>query len=416
MESFVCYLLASLIAASKAYSVCMADCTVELTQLPPSLYEQYCCIHSNSGKKFELKEGNNVYYILCSSKLPSSCQRFSTILNCSDLFRLNSSAISGYYISNGSFIYCNIEDYIDGYDCSEVFRRNQSAPSAYYKIPSNGTIMSVYCDIVEYINGLSLSNCSHIYNGYSSAPSGYYTIRAPNGSLISVYCDMEGSKCDGKGGWMRIGYLNMSEPGATCPPGLTQRQYNNIDHDVCGLPNSGVFSRTFFSTQGIHYNKVCSQLRGYQYGTPDAFNINSNNIDSCYVDGISITYGSNPRKHIWTYANGLSSVTIQLFSCPCNSGNTAAVIPNFVGNSYFCESGLPVGQQSQQQVLYSNDPLWDGKQCNADEGQCCTNPKMPWFIKTLNETTIEDIELRVCANEGYINEDTPLDVIEVYVS
>ena len=25
----------------------------------------------------------------------------------------------------------------------------------------------------------------------------------------------------------------------------------------------------------------------------------------------------------------------------------------------------------------------------------CTNPKMPWFIKTFNETTAEDIELRV---------------------
>ena len=31
---------------------------------------------------------------------------------------------------------------------------------------------------------------------------------------------MEGSNCDGKGGWMRVAYLNMSEPGATCPPGL----------------------------------------------------------------------------------------------------------------------------------------------------------------------------------------------------
>ena len=52
---------------------------------------------------------------------------------------------------------------------------------------------------------------------YSTALSGYYTIQAPNGSLISVYCDMEGSNCDGKGGWIRVAYLNMSEPNATCP-------------------------------------------------------------------------------------------------------------------------------------------------------------------------------------------------------
>ena len=38
------------------------------------------------------------------------------------------------------------------------------------------------------------------------APSGYYKIQSPNGSLISVYCDMEGSNCDGKGGWMTVGY------------------------------------------------------------------------------------------------------------------------------------------------------------------------------------------------------------------
>ena len=34
---------------------------------------------------------------------------------------------------------------------------------------------------------------------------------------------MEGSNCDGKGGWMRVGNIKMSESGATCPPGLTQQ-------------------------------------------------------------------------------------------------------------------------------------------------------------------------------------------------
>ena len=32
----------------------------------------------------------------------------------------------------------------------------------------------------------------------------------------NVYYHMEGSNCDGKGDWMRIGYLNMTESGATC--------------------------------------------------------------------------------------------------------------------------------------------------------------------------------------------------------
>ena len=76
---------------------------------------------------------------------------------------------------------------------------------------------------------------------------------------------MEGSYCDGKGGWMRLGYLNMTEPNATCLHDLTQQQYNNIDYGVCGHSNSGMSAHTFFSSQGIHYNKVCGQLRGYQY-------------------------------------------------------------------------------------------------------------------------------------------------------
>ena len=47
----------------------------------------------------------------------------------------------------------------------------------------------------------------------------------------------------------------MSEPGATCPPGLTQLQYKNVDYDMCGCPNSGEFSDMFFSTHEIYYNR-----------------------------------------------------------------------------------------------------------------------------------------------------------------
>ena len=265
------------------------------------------------------------------------------------------------------------------------------------------------------------AGCLEILQKNNLSTSVYYTIRLPNGALISVYCDMGGSNCDGKGGWMRVGYLNMSEPGATCPLGLRQRQYNNIDHDVCGL--SDALTHAFFSTRGIYYNKVCGQLRGYQYRAPDAFGlngINDNNIDSCYVDGISITYGSSPRKHIWTYACGITfdNIPYPVLSCPCNSDNTEApkTKPNFIGDDYYCESGIPTYDKERwRHVLYVNDPLWDGQQCDGNEGPCCTNPKMPWFIKTLNKTTTENIELRVCGNEGYPDEDIPLDIIELYI-
>ena len=73
---------------------------------------------------------------------------------------------------------------------------------------------------------------------------------------------MEGTNCDGKGGWMRVGYLNMSELNATCPPGLTLQQYNSIDHGVCGLSNYSILGSTSFSSGGNNYSEVCGQIRG----------------------------------------------------------------------------------------------------------------------------------------------------------
>ena len=254
--------------------------------------------------------------------------------------------------------------------------------------------------------------------------SGYYTILSPNGSLISVYCNMEGTNCDGDGGWMRIGYLNMSKPGTSCPSGLTLRQFNNTDHRFCGRPTS---SSITYSTHGIHYNKICGRIRGYQFGVPDAFPpLHATNaipnIDNCntYVDGVTFTYGSNPRKHIWTYACGARETTgginsIGPYTCPCNSDSSGTSVPEWVGNDYYCESAL-YSSKVHLEVLFSNDTLWDGQQCNGNEGPCCTNPKMPWFIKTLNETTTEDIELKMCGSENPSkDEDTPLDIIELYI-
>ena len=66
-------------------------------------------------------------------------------------------------------------------------------------------------------------------------------------------------------------------------------------------------------------------------------------------------------------------------------------------------------------AFYHNDTLWDGQQCPGEEAPCCTHHNMPWFYKTLSETTTEDIELRVCGNQVILNEDTPLEVIELFV-
>ena len=263
-------------------------------------------------------------------------------------------------------------------------------------------------------------SCQEILHCFPSAPSGYYQILVPNGSLVQVYCDMEGTNCGGEGGWTRVAYVNMSQSGATCPQGLTQTTLSGLT--LCGR-NAGpevLCQSTVFSTLGLNYSRVCGQLRGYQYIAPDAFgayNLNpSQTIDGLYVDGASITYGSAPRKHIWTYANGVNLVYQQQhgknLNCPCNEGNPA-VAPPFVGSDYYCETGD--NDYSCCGTFYPNDPLWDGQQCLGEEAPCCTHPNMPWFNKTLSETTTEDIELRVCGDEPTTNEDTRLQVIELLV-
>ena len=276
--------------------------------------------------------------------------------------------------------------------------------------------------ISKFINSYP-TTCLNIKQQNNLAQSGYYTIQAPNGSLISVYCDMEGSNCDGKGGWMRVGYLNMSEHDAVCPPGMTLRQFSNIGHGLCGRPTS---SSLVYSSHGNHYNKICGQIKAYQFTTPDGFpplhGSNANpDIDNCntYVDGVTITYGSNPRKHIWTYACGAREkseiiVNAAQYNCPCNINSTGTTVPSFVGSNYYCESALSPGLPYKY-TLYSSDPLWDGQGCEGDEEPCCTNPNMPWFMTTLNETTSEDIELRMCGNEHSEDEDTPLEVIDLYI-
>ena len=158
---------------------------------------------------------------------------------------------------------------------------------------------------------------------------------------------------------------------------------------------------------------MCGKVRGYQFGHIDAFDSGSNNIDFTYVDGISITYGSNPRQHIWTYVGGNEELTANINDCPCNTGSSVhgVVVPDFVDNDYYCESG----PGDLTGILYVEDILWDGQQCNEIESTCCTTPNMPWFLKTLNEETNDDIELRVCCTLSPTSEEIPLDIIEIYI-
>ena len=253
-------------------------------------------------------------------------------------------------------------------------------------------------------------SCQEILYCFPSAPSGYHEIRVPNGSLVQVYCDMKGANCGGKGGWMRVAHVNMSQSGASCPQGLTQKNMSGLT--LCGQNATGC-QGTLFSALGLSYSRVCGQLRGYQSNEPGAFSSYYNfnfRLNETYVDGVSITYGAPVLKHIWTYATAAA-----LRSCPCNSDSTHQA-PPYVGSDYYCETGNNI-QVTPRFItgFFSNDPLWDGQQCVGVEAPCCTHPNMPWFIKALGETTTEDIQLRLCINAPTNLEETLLQSITLYV-
>ena len=124
---------------------------------------------------------------------------------------------------------------------------------------SKGTWTIIFCPAYIPIE-CGVTSCEDVLLKNSSARSGHYSL-----SSGVLYCDMEGVNCDGRGGWTRVAYLNMTEPGATCPPGLTLQNHSNINHGVCGrnVSYTGGCQSAIFSTYGLNYSKVCGQIRGY---------------------------------------------------------------------------------------------------------------------------------------------------------
>ena len=202
-----------------------------------------------------------------------------------------------------------------------------------------------------------------------------------------------------------------------CPENLTLSYKNPIR--LCERSTDDSCDSVTFTTYGIQYRQVCGRVRGYQFGSPDALSAHlchfCNNIDSPYVDGVSITHGASPRKHIWTYAAGLlkdSASDGLSLSCPCTGHGLSP--PNFVGSDYYCESGLD-RLPWYPSMLHTNDTLWDGQDCGGLEGTCCDPPNLPWFCKELPQSTTDYLEFRICGDQYIADEDTPVDLVQLYI-
>ena len=199
--------------------------------------------------------------------------------------------------------------------------------------------------------------------------------------------------------------------GNDCPSGWKKIRINGLD--LCQSPNdnAGCYS-TQFNVNHVKYNKICGKVKGYQKGSPSAFGEEKNpSLDNGYVEGISITLGK-PRKHIWTYAVGLSDdYNYPNHNCPCAKypGPSA---PAFVGDHYYCESGS-TGTYDLH-THHNTDPLWDSDGCLTGNN-CCTNTDQPWFFRQMTMGRQDNIEVRLCTNQAFPDEGVLVEGLELYV-
>ena len=255
------------------------------------------------------------------------------------------------------------------------------------------------------------TSCKNLYHSNPALPSGYYNIVTPQG-VERVYCEMDTSNCGNiTGGWMRAAYIDMTDPGNTCPENLTYTVQSATRMCRSSHTSGGCTSVTF-PTHMTSYTKVCGRARGYQYASPDSFihsRLGQTSIEGYYVDGLSVTHG-RPRNHIWTFAAGLSKdYNYPGWNCPCASPYPGAAAPPFVGEKHFCESGN-TGPWTTQ--WYLDDPLWDSQGCAS--GSTCCSRGGPWFSIKLSQATSDDIEVRWCTSDN--REDTGVEQLEIYVN
>ena len=211
-------------------------------------------------------------------------------------------------------------------------------------------------------------------------------------------------------------WREITEPVRTC--GRTNETVRSSLHS-----NSlGGCSSVSFSTYNISFSHICGRIKGYQLGSPDAFQgfsfDTSLRIEDPYVDGVVITRGTE-KEHVWTFAASLSESADSPNDdsgnavCPCTSNQSSQSIPSFVGQDYFCETGI-TGAYSNGVFYSDGDPLWDGEDCGSGS-TCCELNGPPYFCKSLIEPTTDNIEVRICADQSLSNEGAPIELIEMFV-
>ena len=263
-----------------------------------------------------------------------------------------------------------------------------------------------------------VESCLEVYRTNPTSPSGEYWVRAASSdrSAVHVYCDMSRPCGDVTGGWMRVASLDFESTSSSCPAGLRERNDSNIR--TCGIDStSPACASVLFDTYSIPYTRVCGRILAYQFGTPNAFGTPLT-IDSIYVDGVSLTHGSNPRHHIWTFAAALDEYGQSPNEvCDCSNTRRSGELPqSFVESNYFCDSGVPRTFEPLSDLgrFFGSSPLWDGSGCGSNS-TCCQFNDPPWFNRVFAPSISDSVEMRVCTIEGNGVSDIALSSVEIYV-
>ena len=278
-------------------------------------------------------------------------------------------------------------------------------------------IICVYADKLGTFENPAPS-CNELVRSLQGFQPGNFWITDSAGDPQLVYCTDSTQCCGEDGGWMRIAYMDMTNLDHKCPDGFYISIIPNQPR-ACQRNTIPGCTPVSYSAMEVEYTKVCGRVRGYQYSSPDGFQPHHDNnigIEGGYVDGVSITQGQSPRRHIWTFAAGNDYSTTGSAGCPCtNIGSYSGTVPSFVQNNHFCESGF---ESLILTTFAGGDPLWDGSNCRTSTS-CCSADNCPWFCREVASSS-DPIELRLCTDQGagafgITDEDIQLEVIELYI-
>ena len=103
-----------------------------------------------------------------------------------------------------------------------------------------------------------------------NSTNGLYWLKNPQGNISQQYCAMDRDMCGTSGGWMRVAYVDMTQPGQECPTEFTTITTPKRLCGRLGQASEGCVS-TKFSTSDFSYSQVCGKVIAYQNNTPDGY-------------------------------------------------------------------------------------------------------------------------------------------------